>query len=350
MCPPRSSIPQSDSPHKLSRTSPSNLGPSFTHLLIPCPIHSTSIIPLYLCNSNQSTIPSNFIPQETPSDPITDYSLPFPRQLCLAREERLLLICITLTSDFSSDSIVTNRIDNNDLTLIFIATKKKYKPVHLKTKPVISSLPDKFRIIRNIISDPLKDLPKLPTDPFRFQPTGQYTKERQEKFNEANPEFLWPSKRHLLHYFMMVHNDAFTWDTLERGHFRDDFFPPINIPVIPHKPWVQQNIPIPPGMYNELCKLVKQKLDASVFEPSNSSYWFRWFWVVKKDGNSLRIVQSLEPLNQVIWECHHLQNSWQNNLLVVPEIVCWIFMSDMMSKHWPLLHAILQLSKHLMVH
>ena len=69
--------------------------------------------------------------------------------------------------------------------------------------------------------------------------------------------------------------------------------------MIPHKPWVQQNIPIPPGLYNKLCKLVKQKLNAGVFEPSNLSYWSRWFCVVKKNGKLLHIVQSLEPLNQV---------------------------------------------------
>ena len=69
--------------------------------------------------------------------------------------------------------------------------------------------------------------------------------------------------------------------------------------MIPHKPWVQQNILIPPGIYNELCKLVKQKLNTRVFEPSNSSYWSRWFCVVKNDGKLLHIVQSLEPLNQV---------------------------------------------------
>jgi hypothetical protein len=71
------------------------------------------------------------------------------------------------------------------------------------------------------------------------------------------------------------------------------------MPVVPHTPWVQRNIPIPPGLYEELCKLVKQKIDAGVFEPSNSSYRSRWFCGLKKDGKSLRIVQSLEPLNQV---------------------------------------------------
>ena len=97
----------------------------------------------------------------------------------------------------------------------------------------------------------------------------------------------------------MLHNDGFAWTDAERSHFREDFFPPVDIPVVPHTPWVQRNIPIPPGIYKEVCALIKKKIDAGVFEPSNSSYRSRWFCVVKKDGKSLRIVQSLEPLNKV---------------------------------------------------
>ena len=191
--------------------------------------------------------------------------------------------------------------DNSNPTPIpiYLSTKKKYKPVHLKIKPVIGTLPDKFRIIRNIIGDPLKELPTLLTNPPKFSPTGRYTQERKDLFDKINSGFLLPAERDLLHYFMMVHNEAFAWETSERGHFREDFFPPIDIPVIQHKPWVQRNIPIPPGLHEELCRLVKDKIDAGVFEPSNSSYRSRWFCVVKKDGKSLRIVQSLEPLNAV---------------------------------------------------
>ena len=152
---------------------------------------------------------------------------------------------------------------------------------------------------------------------------------------------------------MMIHNDAFAWDTLEQGHFRKDFFPPIDIPVIPHKPWVQQNMPISPGMYDELCKHVKQKLDAGVFEPSNSSYRSRWFCVVKKDGKLLHIVQSLEPLNQVTI-AHSGVPPFTEQLAEQFAGRACNSMLDLYvgydEQHWPLLHVILQLSKHLTVH
>ena len=177
--------------------------------------------------------------------------------------------------------------------------KKKYKPVALKVRPVISELPDKFRIVRNIIGDPLADLPVLDPNPPMFAPCGRYTQERMEIFDKNNEGFLLAEERKLLHHFMMIHQDAFAWNDTERGHFREDFFPPIEIPVVPHTPWVQRNIPIPPGLYDEVCLNLQRKIDAGVFEPSNSSYRSRWFCVVKKDGTSLRIVQSLEPLNAV---------------------------------------------------
>ncbi|KNZ77803.1 hypothetical protein J132_03863 [Termitomyces sp. J132] len=45
--------------------------------------------------------------------------------------------------------------------------------------------------------------------------------------------------------------------------------------------------------------MIKKKIEAGVYEPSNSSYRSQWFTVLKKDGESLRIVHSLEPLNKV---------------------------------------------------
>ena len=181
---------------------------------------------------------------------------------------------------------------------VLISAKKKYKPVACKV-PVLKDLPTKFRIIQNIKGDPLASLPVLNLHPVSFTPTGRYTQGRKEQFDRNNSHFLLPDKRALLHNFMMSYNEAFAWDNSERGHFHKDFFPPIDIPVVPHEPWVERNIQIPPGMYNELCKLVKQKIDAGIFKPSNSLYQSRWFCVLKKDGKLLWIVQSLEPLNKV---------------------------------------------------
>jgi RNase H-like domain found in reverse transcriptase len=204
------------------------------------------------------------------------------------------------TTDSSSTTNESNDTENaTPIADTFAATRKRYKPVVLKVRPILGELPEKFRIVRNIIGDPLEKLPTLNPNPPSFEPRGRYTQERKDLFDKANPGFLLPAERDLMHHFMSLHQDGFAWNDTERGHFREDFFPPVEIPVVPHKPWVQKNIPIPPGIYDEVCKVIQRKIDAGVFEPSNSSYRSRWFCVVKKDGKSLRMVHSLEPLNKV---------------------------------------------------
>jgi Integrase zinc binding domain/RNase H-like domain found in reverse transcriptase len=185
-----------------------------------------------------------------------------------------------------------------DVTVL--ANQKKYKPVAVKVRPIYAELPDQYRIKRNIQGDPLQGLPKLNPKPPDFVPTGRYTQERKEIIEQGHKEeFLWPEEKKLMHHLMMEQEKAFAWDDSERGSFRQDFFPPIIIPTVDHAPWVYRNIPIPAGIYNEVCKLVQKKIDAGVYEPSNASYRSRWFTVAKKDGKSLRIVHSLEPLNAV---------------------------------------------------
>ena len=180
------------------------------------------------------------------------------------------------------------------------AASYKYKPVALKVKPLHADLPEKYRIIRDIRGDPLENMPVLNPKPPDFVPTGRYTQERKEVMDAVHKgDFLLPEERKLIHHLMMEQEKAFAWDDSERGSFRTDFFPPVVMPVVDHTPWVYRNIPIPAGIYPEVCKIVQKKLDAGVYEPSNASYRSRWFTVAKKDGKSLRIVHSLEPLNAI---------------------------------------------------
>jgi hypothetical protein len=69
--------------------------------------------------------------------------------------------------------------------------------------------------------------------------------------------------------------------------------------MIPHTPWSQRNIPIPPATLGEVVRIIKEKIASGVYEPSTAAYRLRWFCVVKKDGKSLRLVHDLQPLNAV---------------------------------------------------
>ena len=64
---------------------------------------------------------------------------------------------------------------------MLLKTKKKYKPVALKTRPLQADLPEKFRIQRRIIGDPLADMPILDPNPPPFTPGVRYTEERRAK-------------------------------------------------------------------------------------------------------------------------------------------------------------------------
>jgi len=201
-------------------------------------------------------------------------------------------------------AVVAVEEDNKKVSLEEVADvacfAKKYKPVALKVKPVLGTLSERFRIIREITGDPLKGLPKLPEHPPEFSPKGRYMAERKEKLDLGHmSNFLWPEEQKLMHWIMAEQNQAFAWEDNERGKFKKEYFPAIEIPMVVHILWVERPFRIPPAIHNEVCSIIKRKIDAGMYEPSNSLYSSRWFCVIKKDGKSLQIVHSLEPLNRV---------------------------------------------------
>ena len=108
---------------------------------------------------------------------------------------------------------------------VFAATKKKYKPVAKKVRPVISEMPDKFRIVRNIVGDPLADLPELDPRPAPFKPGTRYTEARRAAVRENHQEFLWPAELDILDDLILKAEKGFAWTESERGAFSTDFFP-----------------------------------------------------------------------------------------------------------------------------
>ena len=141
-------------------------------------------------------------------------------------------------------------------------------------------------------------MPLLPPHPPDFIPTGRFTLERRSQM-PIGRDFLWPEEIKLAEWIICTHNSAFAWTDEERGSFDPEYFAPIEIPHISHVPWVLRQGPIPRGILDEVTKIIESKWRSGVYEPSSSSYNSRWFCVYKKDGKSLRLVHSLEPLNAV---------------------------------------------------
>jgi hypothetical protein len=67
--------------------------------------------------------------------------------------------------------------------------------------------------------------------------------------------------------------------------------------TVPHVPWFKKNIPIPMGHQEQFVQIIQEKINAGVYEQSQS-YWSVYFCVIKKDG-SLHLVHNLQPLNGV---------------------------------------------------
>ena len=136
----------------------------------------------------------------------------------------------TLSTPFSSHSTPSTGADSD-------AHVFKYKPVAKKVKSVPATLPEEFRTAHKIIGDPLADMPSLSPHPTDFVPTGRYNEAACDIIDANHPgSFLLPEERKLMHHFMMMFEHGFAWDESQKGSFREDFFPPIKIPVIPHVP------------------------------------------------------------------------------------------------------------------
>jgi hypothetical protein len=174
-----------------------------------------------------------------------------------------------------------------------------YKPVARKVRTVPESITEDYHITRRLPDDPLDGLVDLPTHPPDFIPGKRFTQERSDKLDLDPAKWLWPEELKLIRWLVLVHETTFVWEPGERGRFKEEYFLPIKIATVPHTPWVQCNIPIPPAIFNDVIKIIKGKIEGGVYEPSNASYRSRWFCVVKKDGKSLQLIHDLQPLNAV---------------------------------------------------
>ena len=117
--------------------------------------------------------------------------------------------------------------------------------------------------------------------------------------NVNQKQFLWPEEEKLVHHLIKLQKFTFAWTQDEKGKFSSDYSDPVVIPTVKHIPWSLKNIPILPGIFSHVVEIIKGKLAAGIYEPSNSSYQSCWFCVLKKDGKSLRLVHDLQPLNSV---------------------------------------------------
>lgn len=113
-------------------------------------------------------------------------------------------------------------------------------------------------------------------------------------------EFLQPGKGKLIYWLIEQQNEVFIQDDSEKGKFKKEFFPAIELPTVVYVLWVEYLFRILSAIYEKVCTMIKRKLNAEVYEPSNSFYQLKQFCIIKKNKKSLRIIHSLELLDRII--------------------------------------------------
>ena len=186
----------------------------------------------------------------------------------------------------------------SDTSCMHHQTLTMYKRVDKKVHPVSTHFPDDCYIRREISDNPLDTLPPLPFRPPEFQPTAKISHDRMKILNINPNKNLWPEEEKLFKHIMVLNEGGIAFEDIERGTLKDHYFSPYIIPTVDHKPWEDRNIPIPRGLEEKVMEALKLKIDAGVYEQSQSSYRSKWFVVLKKTGK-LRIVHDLQPLNRI---------------------------------------------------
>jgi len=106
--------------------------------------------------------------------------------------------------------------------------------------------------------------------PPEFQTKGYYNLDCKEKLDIVHLSgFLWPNERKLMYWLVAEQNEAFAWNDKKREKFKEEFFPLVEIPTIAYIPWVEKPFRISPAIYEKVCKMIKRKIDAGVYELSN---------------------------------------------------------------------------------
>ena len=161
---------------------------------------------------------------------------------------------------------------NSDVYQVQLQVFTAYKRVAQKVHPVSGTFPEEARVRRSFPHNPLDSLPVLTPYPPEFVPTERLTNERMKELNVNKDEFLWPEEEKLFQHILKLNEATLPYEEKDRGTLRTEYFSDYIMPTVPHTPWEYKNIPIPPGIREKVIEMLKSKMDAGVYEQSQSSY------------------------------------------------------------------------------
>ena len=108
---------------------------------------------------------------------------------------------------------------------------------------------------------------------------------------------MWLEEK-LAHKVIWLNEKNFAWDKSNKRTFKDKYYDLVVMRSIEHVLYSKRNIPILPGIKNEVISYIKDKIALGVYEPSNLSYRSSWFCIPKKNGK-ICLVHNLQPLNRI---------------------------------------------------
>ncbi|KZT31423.1 hypothetical protein SISSUDRAFT_964021, partial [Sistotremastrum suecicum HHB10207 ss-3] len=111
-------------------------------------------------------------------------------------------------------------------------------------------------------------LPPIPQIPPQFTPGTRLTQERYDALDLDPAKFLLPAEIDLLAHVLKANEEALAWDESMKGAFKASYFDPVTIPVVEHVPWAHRNMPIPPGVLDEVMRIIRDKIQTGIYEPS----------------------------------------------------------------------------------
>ncbi|KAF8579610.1 hypothetical protein K439DRAFT_1523989 [Ramaria rubella] len=184
------------------------------------------------------------------------------------------LVCISAVTVkelhllFNPDLKLTTRDANGGLKMMFGVVENLEIAEQADTEDAENARPK-----RQFPQDPLLSLPELLKQPKPVEDFGvQLMKERWEALGIQQKGFLLEEEVKLAFELLMKNELALAWDDSEKGRFSKEYFDPIVVLTIEHKPWALKNIPIPHGLREVVIQFIKDKIATGTYKPSGSSY------------------------------------------------------------------------------
>ena len=101
--------------------------------------------------------------------------------------------------------------------------------------------------------------------------------------NVNKDNFLWPEEEKLFQHILKLNEATLPYEEKDWGTLKTKYFLDYVMPTVLHTPWEYKNILIPPGIRDKVIEMLKRKMDAGVYEQSQSSYQGCCFCVLKKN-------------------------------------------------------------------